>query len=228
MRSRTIQEVLADYRTTIEKVDPRGEKRAFLQNNIRSGKLDPAKLTGDHLHFYRLTRYLRFLEREVGRIAQSPEQLRPIALAEPLDNEVRTDVLKHLNQNKPKQVYLELLNPLKSAPDAARVRTLRCDVKVRSIEWHPKDSRLLASGSDDGTIIIWNAVTGLREGESLRGHTKSVTSVSWSPDGSHIASGSEDATVIIWDAVTGQKGCSPLRGHTGKVTSVSWSPDGRF
>jgi len=59
----------------------------------------------------------------------------------------------------------------------------------------------------------------------LRGHTKYVDSVSWSPDG-QLASGSNDDTIRIWDVVTG-KSEKTLEGHTGYVFSVSWSPDGQ-
>jgi WD40 repeat protein len=60
----------------------------------------------------------------------------------------------------------------------------------------------------------------------LRGHTESVTSVSFSPDGTRIVSGSADTTIWLWDAATGQPVGEPLRGHTRWVNSVSFSPDG--
>ena len=59
----------------------------------------------------------------------------------------------------------------------------------------------------------------------LHGHTSTVTSVSYSTDGTRIVSGSYDKTVRIWDAVTGQL-YSTLEGHASTVNSVSYSTDG--
>ncbi|KAH8193844.1 hypothetical protein TruAng_011988 [Truncatella angustata] len=59
-----------------------------------------------------------------------------------------------------------------------------------------------ASASDDQTVRIWDAVTGL-ERHALKGHTDDVNSVAFSYDGRLVASASDDETVRIWDAVTG-------------------------
>ena len=37
---------------------------------------------------------------------------------------------------------------------------------------------------------------------TLKGHSREVRSVAYSPDGKHIASGSDDNTVKVWDAQT--------------------------
>jgi WD40 repeat protein len=59
----------------------------------------------------------------------------------------------------------------------------------------------------------------------LEGHSGSVNSVVFSPDGSRVASGSDDNTVRVWDVQTGQ--CQhTLEGHSGRVNSVVFSPDG--
>ena len=54
------------------------------------------------------------------------------------------------------------------------------------------------------------------------GHTDSVWSVEWSPDGKRIASASGDSTVQVWDASSSRS----YKGHAGSVNSVAWSPDG--
>ena len=60
-----------------------------------------------------------------------------------------------------------------------------------------------------------------------QGHTTSVNSVAFSPDGKHIASGSWEKTIRLWDAQTGCQVGNPLQGHTDSVNSVAFSPDGR-
>jgi len=52
---------------------------------------------------------------------------------------------------------------------------------VNSVEWS-KDGRTLVSGSDDHSIILWDAATG-KPFRSLLGHEYHVEAVTWSPDG---------------------------------------------
>ena len=60
---------------------------------------------------------------------------------------------------------------------------------------------------------------------SLQGHSDTVYSVSFSPDGTKVASGSRDNTVKLWDVTSGE--ClQTLEGHSLYVNSVSFSPDG--
>ena len=85
---------------------------------------------------------------------------------------------------------------------------------------HIKDC-LLASGSDDNTIKLWND-----QGEclkTLRGHEAWVYSVAFSPQGKILASGSRDNTVKLWDWRTGE--ClHTLVGHQNRVKSVAFNP----
>ena len=67
---------------------------------------------------------------------------------------------------------------------------------VDSVAFSP-DGKLLASGSGDKTVRLWDAKTG-EPIQTLTGHTEEVTSVVFSPDGSLLASGSKDMTVRLW------------------------------
>lgn len=60
---------------------------------------------------------------------------------------------------------------------------------------------------------------------TLEGHSRSVTSIDWSPDGRTLASGSEDNTVKLWDIAANQE-LRTLEGHSGGIRCVAWSPDG--
>ena len=73
------------------------------------------------------------------------------------------------------------------------------------------DGRYIVSGSDDGTVAVWDLQTGARLHE-LTGHHGGVSSVALSGDGRHIVSGSDDGTVAVWDLQTGAR-LHELTGH---------------
>jgi WD40 repeat protein len=77
----------------------------------------------------------------------------------------------------------------------------------------------------DGTAKIWESSSG-RLLLTLRGHSRAVLDVSFSPDGKQLATSGKDATVRIWDALTGQESVI-LHGQSDTVHYVAFSPDGK-
>lgn len=85
------------------------------------------------------------------------------------------------------------------------------------------DNQILASGSEDNTIKIWQPATGNLI-KTLEGHTGSVHSVAITSDNKILVSGSEDQTIKLWEIETGEEICT-LTGHSGIIYSIAISPD---
>jgi WD40 repeat protein len=95
---------------------------------------------------------------------------------------------------------------------------------VRSVVFSP-DGKLVASGSSDKTVRLWDVQTGqmLRV---LDVHRDNVTSIAFGPGGRTIASASLDKTVVVSDVRTG-KMLLTMQGHADDVNAIAFSPDGK-
>jgi len=100
-------------------------------------------------------------------------------------------------------------------------------LSVSSVVFSP-DGKLLASGSWDNTVILWEVATLKPVAPPLSGHHGPVKSIAFSPDGQMLASGSDDRMVILWEVATQKPLGAPLQGHNDSVRSVAFSPDGKI
>jgi len=85
-------------------------------------------------------------------------------------------------------------------------------------------SQTLASANADNNVRIWNINTKQPIME-LKGHSWTVTSLAFSPDGRYLVSGSTDKTVIVWDIAL-KKSIDTLLAHTKGVNEVIFSVTG--
>ncbi|MEC4818133.1 MAG: serine/threonine-protein kinase [Scytonema sp. PMC 1069.18] len=97
---------------------------------------------------------------------------------------------------------------------------------ISSFSTQGGSEKMLASGSADGTIRLWLMSTGV-ELLTLKGHSDSVWSVAFSPDGQLLASGSADNTIKLWKVRSGRE-IRKLTGHSFFVNCVTFSPDSQF
>ncbi|KAL7721541.1 Protein HIRA [Entamoeba marina] len=111
---------------------------------------------------------------------------------------------------------------------------------VNCIRWSPSGS-YLACGCDDSSVIIFKLAEIFDGGEflnnvlvfrkydilcTLRGHTESVTDLSWNNDNKQLITSSLDHRAIIWNIETG---CQvTILQHTSSVLGVSWDPIGEL
>ena len=87
---------------------------------------------------------------------------------------------------------------------------------------------MLASGTKDNAVTLWDVGTG-RVVVSLQGHSNSILSLAFSPDGKTLASGSADCTVRLWDVGRGKERATlPHQPVWGAVRRLAFSPDGKL
>jgi hypothetical protein len=87
------------------------------------------------------------------------------------------------------------------------------------------DGSLLATGSSESTVRLWDVKTRQETAPPIRGHSGKARAVAFSPDGTLLATGGDDNTVLLWDVRTRQQAAQPIS-TDGSVRSLAFSPDG--
>ncbi|MBE9093951.1 serine/threonine-protein kinase [Tychonema sp. LEGE 07203] len=95
---------------------------------------------------------------------------------------------------------------------------------VGAVAFSP-DGLMLASGSKDKTIQIWDLATG-KSIRTFPGDSSTIWSVAFDSNGTKLASGTGFWRVMLWDLKTGQG--TRLLDHTASVWSVAFSPDDKL
>lgn len=99
---------------------------------------------------------------------------------------------------------------------------------VRALAFSPACT-LLASGSDDGTVRLWETTT-YNSSTQLLGQTEPVNATSkspvnvidFSPTGKKIAAGSDDGKIRVWNTISGEL-LFTLGEHKDSIESIAFS-----
>lgn len=102
---------------------------------------------------------------------------------------------------------------------------MRQKCPVTSIQFSA-DGKLLASGSSDNSIRLWDVDRQIELGV-LGEHTEPVFSVHLCSNGRLLASGSSDKNIYLWDVMQPKK-AGVLRGHEENVYTAQFSADGKL
>ena len=96
---------------------------------------------------------------------------------------------------------------------------------IHGVAFSP-DGKLLAVGSYDQTVTLWNMATGQKV-RTMNGNASYVHAVAFSPNGRWLISATHDNAVQVWEVSTGRL-VRTLAAHKGIVFSVTFSPNGRY
>jgi WD40 repeat protein/class 3 adenylate cyclase len=123
-------------------------------------------------------------------------------------------------------VLPEAEDALRRAIQASRVElTLSGHSMTFSSAVFSPDGTRIATGSEDGTAKIWDAVTG-KELLAIQGTTEGwVNDVAFSPDGKLLATAGDDKIAHIWDTTTGKE-LLTLKGHSEWILKVDFNSNG--
>ncbi|XP_021332180.1 uncharacterized protein coro1cb isoform X1 [Danio rerio] len=104
---------------------------------------------------------------------------------------------------------------------------------VLDIDWCPHNDHVIASGSEDCTVMVWQIPeNGLTSALSepvvvLEGHSKRVGIVTWHPTARNVLlSAGCDNLIIIWNVGTGEALINLEDMHPDVIFSVCWSRNG--
>ena len=86
------------------------------------------------------------------------------------------------------------------------------------------NNKKLVSGYKDGTVILWDLISG-KELRIFKRHNQDVSAMVFSPDSRKLITASYDKSIRVWDTFNGRE-LQQFLGHEAFVNSIAISPSG--
>ncbi|HEY4329074.1 MAG TPA: WD40 repeat domain-containing protein [Phycisphaerae bacterium] len=118
-------------------------------------------------------------------------------------------------------LFLAVTSAASAADDSVEFKGHKRDVNSVAIS---SDGKLIASGSTDGTVKIWDV-----DGKNTATRTSdqgAITAVAFSPDGKLVAAGSQSGDIIMWER-DGEKDRFSKTSGSSRIVQISFLPDGK-
>lgn len=132
------------------------------------------------------------------------------------------DGSKILVPSKDKTVSVWKLDKNKEDIDLLRVLEGEHLDEINCAVFSP-DDRLIATGSDDACVVIWNSYNGAPI-HKFKTHKDEINEVSWSKDGRYLASCSDDKVICVYD-IERLQCIYAQKVHRQTIWSLDWSHD---
>eukprot|EP00743_Colponemidia_sp_Colp-15_P010744 GILK01011869.1.p1 GENE.GILK01011869.1~~GILK01011869.1.p1 ORF type:complete len:389 (-),score=45.07 GILK01011869.1:326-1399(-) len=113
----------------------------------------------------------------------------------------KTEVSRIINLDMPQRILSKLEESHCPTLPTRISRSVTHAAGVNCVEWSPPYGQLLASGSLDQTVKIWNVINA-EECLATIDHTGGVKALQWSSDSHQLASGGLDQQLLVTDVET--------------------------
>ncbi|KJE91137.1 WD repeat domain-containing protein [Capsaspora owczarzaki ATCC 30864] len=100
---------------------------------------------------------------------------------------------------------------------------------VNRVTFHPSDPHLLLSGSQDGSVKVWDTRNTTKSAITFDGRSESIRDIQFNPfDHNLFATASETGLVQLWDMRKHESCERRISSHHGPAFTVDWHPEDRY
>ncbi|RKU30875.1 hypothetical protein C6497_04150 [Candidatus Poribacteria bacterium] len=99
---------------------------------------------------------------------------------------------------------------------------------IHALAFSPNEYGLIASGSSDGTIRLWNSITGVEQGVIATGYSDLIKAIAFTMDNNSLYTATDSGLVKHWHAKTGKEIGTPFYSEEDCFIAVTFSHDMQY